>query len=173
VSQTGYIYITNWDDFQHYKDRRPVWIKNYVDLLENDAYLDLSARDRALLEGVWKLTGVCGNGRVSAVPRSLKARLRLRYVNLDPLSQAGFLAVRASKALAIRYQVASTEVLLRRTKSGGARRKGSAPAPKKEIHSQAIAYAPAEIDLPENPLPGPEIAARVAALTGKIGHPIP
>ena len=29
----------NWDKFQHYKDRDPVWIKLHPELLDNDDYL--------------------------------------------------------------------------------------------------------------------------------------
>jgi hypothetical protein len=30
----SYLHITNWEHFQHYKNRRPKWIKFYTDLLE-------------------------------------------------------------------------------------------------------------------------------------------
>lgn len=109
MTTPGYIYVENWDRFQHYGDRKPVWIKTYLDLLENEDYLNLTAADRALLEGLWKLVGVCGNGRVQANPSHLRARLRLRKCELEPLIHAGWITVRASKALANGYQVASPE----------------------------------------------------------------
>lgn len=33
--------VRNWAKFQHYKDRGPLWIKLYVELLDNPAYLGL------------------------------------------------------------------------------------------------------------------------------------
>lgn len=105
----GYIYVKNWDRFQHYKDRRPTWIKNYLDLLENDDYLDLGAADRALLECIWKWTGLVGNGRVPARVATLRRRFRLKFCQLDRLIEAGFIEVRDSKALANGYQPASPE----------------------------------------------------------------
>lgn len=34
----GYLRIRNWEKYQHYKDRRPPWIKFYVDLLDDEAH---------------------------------------------------------------------------------------------------------------------------------------
>ena len=43
-----WIEIVGWEKFQHYRDRRPIWIKNYLDLLNNDdvpgAHRDTSGR---------------------------------------------------------------------------------------------------------------------------------
>ena len=54
---TQWIEIVNWDKFQHYKDRRPVWIKLHLDLLDNDDYLGPAGRcpapvDRAV-DAAW------------------------------------------------------------------------------------------------------------------------
>lgn len=32
---TGYLIVRNWDKYQHYKDRRPPWIKFHIALLED------------------------------------------------------------------------------------------------------------------------------------------
>ena len=50
-----WIVIPNWDKFQHYSDRNAPWIKDYVDQLDRDEYLSLSAGTRALLSDVRKL----------------------------------------------------------------------------------------------------------------------
>lgn len=103
MTDAGYIYVCGWDDFQHYRDRRPSWIKLHTDLVDNEAYLELPMRDRALLVSVWMLTALNGNGRVYAEPKHLARRLRSRYAQLDRLIEAGFIEVRASKALSPSY----------------------------------------------------------------------
>ena len=90
----NYIYITGWDKFQHYKDgRHMTWVKCYTELLNKDEYLELPASDRALLHACWMACGMLGNGRVPADQRLLRARFRLKYVNLERLIHAGFLTV--------------------------------------------------------------------------------
>ena len=38
----GWIVIPNWDKFQHYKDRDPVWIKLYLELNSRDDWRRLT-----------------------------------------------------------------------------------------------------------------------------------
>jgi hypothetical protein len=43
MSEPRYIVIPNWDGpdgFQHYRDRDPIWIKNYRALMAKDEYLE-------------------------------------------------------------------------------------------------------------------------------------
>lgn len=94
----GYIYIVNWDRFQHYRDRRPAWIKLYLDLMHKDEYLRLSLADRGLLHDLWKLAGEIGDGKIRADCTLIARQLNVRRVSLEPLIQAGFILVRASKA---------------------------------------------------------------------------
>lgn len=98
MSPSGYIYVNDWDRFQHYKDRRPPWIKNYVDLLDDEDYHDLGAPERALLHGLWMLAAVRGNGRVTADPGYLRSQLVLRKLPLNVLVDAGWITIRPDKA---------------------------------------------------------------------------
>lgn len=95
-----YIVIPNWDRLQHYKDRQPAWIKLHLDLLGNDAWLDLSTDDRCLLITIWMLVGRYGNGRVKADLRWLQGQANLplsnRYRGLHRLNEAGFIHFSAS-----------------------------------------------------------------------------
>lgn len=34
-----YLRVRNWDSYQHYKDRKPPWIKFYVELLDDEAHM--------------------------------------------------------------------------------------------------------------------------------------
>lgn len=113
---TEYIYVVNWDGkdgFQHYKDREPRWIKNYVRLLDHDEYLELNYHDRAVLHGLWLLTARAGNGRISAQLGTLSAKIGVRVRQLDSLVEAGFIELRSIKADAPVYQKSSPEVLLK------------------------------------------------------------
>jgi hypothetical protein len=106
----GWIEIHNWDRFQHYRDRDPVWIKNYTALLSDDDYLALSTHLRAVLHGLW-LMYASSRCRIRVDTASLSRHLqcRVRLADLVSLNDAGFLHFRASKPLARRYQDASPE----------------------------------------------------------------
>jgi hypothetical protein len=105
-----YIWIPRWDEFQHYKDRQPPWIKVYTRLLHDDDYLSLSGHRRSILHGLW-LVFASSSRRVRLDSRSLSARLQLRITSEDlkALNRAGFVEVVASKALAERLQSARPE----------------------------------------------------------------
>ncbi len=103
TADDGYIYVRNWDEFQHYKGRRPAWIKSYLALLHDDAYLDLSWAQRGLLHGIWLLTAEMGNGRVPASSKALRRHLptpndaeaRHYLRTFESLIHAGFIEVSA------------------------------------------------------------------------------
>ncbi len=97
---SGFIYVKNWDRFQHYKNRRPAWIKLHLDLQNNQEYLALTPSNRLLLQQVWMSVAEFGNGRVIADQIALRSRANLQQGNLEALNRAGFIEVRASKALA-------------------------------------------------------------------------
>jgi hypothetical protein len=45
--------VKNWEKHQHFKDRRPPWVKLYRDLLENPDWHYLSGDDAKLLVALW------------------------------------------------------------------------------------------------------------------------
>lgn len=47
--------VNNWRDFQHYKDRDPVWIKAYTRLLRKYEWCSLSDASKGHLFGIWLL----------------------------------------------------------------------------------------------------------------------
>ena len=50
-SASNKIRIRNWKQFQHFKDRKPLWIKLYRDLLDNVDWHELPGDDaKALVE---------------------------------------------------------------------------------------------------------------------------
>jgi len=103
MSDELWIEIPNWDRFQHYRDRNPPWIKNYLELLHDDNYLSLTGHERAVLHGLW-LEYASSRRRLRLDTRSISARLNLRVTTatLERLNHAGFVTLSASKALAPR-----------------------------------------------------------------------
>ena len=96
-----YIVIPRWDEFQHYKGREPKWIKVYTRLLHDDAYLELSGTQRAVLHGLWILYAESGRKLpVNTSKLSRKLSLRVTKRTLESLNHAGFIEFRASTLLA-------------------------------------------------------------------------
>jgi hypothetical protein len=68
------IKIKNWDKFQHFKDRRPPWVKLYRDILDDKNWFDLSGDDAKLLVMFWLIASENG-GELTSV-EDLSFRLR-------------------------------------------------------------------------------------------------
>ena len=45
--------IKNWNKFQHFANRKPIWIKLYRELLENPDWFDLDGDTAKILIGLW------------------------------------------------------------------------------------------------------------------------
>lgn len=101
IGRAGYIWIPNWGKFQHYRNRRPAWIKTYVELLDNDDWLALPDGTRGVLAGIWLLVARAGQGRCNARATHVQSQLVLAsghsQRSLVRLNHAGFLRVIASK----------------------------------------------------------------------------
>ena len=85
--------IKNWEEFQHYRDRRPVWIKLYTDLLNDADFAALSREARGLLLQVELLAAKDG-GSLLYNQQVMSFGLRLndfQLSELNPLFLVGFL----------------------------------------------------------------------------------
>lgn len=104
MDEQRWIEIPNWDRFQHYRDRRPAWVKAYVSLLTNVDYRALTGHQRAVLLGIW-LMYASNSSRLAVDTASLTRAIGLRVSEktIDALEQAGFVRI----VLAPRYQEAS------------------------------------------------------------------
>jgi hypothetical protein len=129
-----YIWIPNWFDdergegFQHYRDRDPIWIKNYTRLLSHDAYTNLSHHLRGILHSLW-MEYARSSRRLRGDTLTLSRRLGQRVLtrDIEALSHAGFVELIASDVLATRLQDASPRVRPRGRESRG--REESPPTP--------------------------------------------
>jgi hypothetical protein len=97
-----WIVIHNWPAHQHYKDRDPNWIKDYVSQLAHDDYRQLSFHLRGILENL-RLAYASSNGRLPADTRYLTRQLGNRVMtrDLEALNHAGFIEIVASRPLAL------------------------------------------------------------------------
>ena len=94
------IRINNWEKFQHYKDRRPTWIKLLIEIIEEfDA--DGNPKKFFYLPDCAKKTFpylICLRANYNdKIPypndKWLKKRLGLRSISLQPLADAGFITI--------------------------------------------------------------------------------
>jgi hypothetical protein len=110
MSDELWIVINRWDDFQHYKDREPKWIKLYTQLHHDSNWLELSGHQRAVLVGLW-LEYASAHAQLRLDTRSLSRRLGLRVssATLEALNHAGFIRFSASTPLASRAPARSRE----------------------------------------------------------------
>lgn len=67
----------NWGDFQHYKDRKPAWIKLHRDLLDNFEYHCLPTASKALAPLLWLLASEYKDGKIPADYELLAFRFRM------------------------------------------------------------------------------------------------
>lgn len=69
--------IKNWREFQHYKDRDPLWIKLYVRLLNDDEWFHLDPKHAKVLVMLWCLASEDPE-RLGTLPSIKKIAFRLR-----------------------------------------------------------------------------------------------
>jgi hypothetical protein len=96
-----WIIVRNWDRFQHYKDRSPVWIKIYTALRSDPDWLNLSHAEQGLLVNIWleyaRADGVLESRQMYAQSHARRGtRFSLRS-RIDSLCKAGWISLSASK----------------------------------------------------------------------------
>jgi hypothetical protein len=95
--------VKNWRVFQHYKERKPPWIKLQRSLLDDFDFQCLPLASKALAPMLWLLASESKEGVVEGDPKKLAFRLRWPEkevaAGLTPLIKQGFL-ISASNVLA-------------------------------------------------------------------------
>lgn len=146
-----YLSIKNFDKHQHYKDRRPPWIKLHAEVLDDYAFSCLQDASKAHLMLLWVLASKLDNRipyDLAFIARQIGAT---SPVDVEELVLQGFIAVSQddSAALAPRKRSAmpeaEAEAEAKREAKGSAVAAGaSAPSPP----AAAPAEAPAAVDPP-------------------------
>lgn len=86
-----YLVVKNWEQFQHYADRSPPWIKLHRGILDDYEFSSLPDASKAHLMMIWLLASA-KDGRIPSDPAWLSRRLATtETIDLDALVQAGFL----------------------------------------------------------------------------------
>lgn len=92
-----YIQVKNWEDFQHYKDRTPPWIKLYNHLLDDFEFSCLPDASKAHLLSIWLLASRTNN-KIPNNSRWIGNKINAtESVDLDLLVSTGFLEIIPSK----------------------------------------------------------------------------
>lgn len=103
---TSCLSVRNWEQFQHYRDRDPLWIKVYGRLLDDADFLALPEAAQAQLVKLWLLASRCRN-QIRDDATFLGHALHTRKLYIDLLITRGFVERVASNVLAKPEQVAS------------------------------------------------------------------
>lgn len=107
MSDPGYVSVKGFERFQHYKDRRPPWIKLYTSIFEDYEFACLQDASKLHLVSIWVLASQLDN-RIPADPEWIARRINATTaVDLSILIEKGFLI--ASKLLASCKQNAMPE----------------------------------------------------------------
>ncbi len=107
--------IKNWAEFQHYRTRRPPWIKLHRGLLDDHGWHRLPETSRAVGPMLWLLASEHADGVIPYDLETIAFRLHMSSDKVDaalgPLIGAGFLIDEhdASEPLAAGKQPASPE----------------------------------------------------------------
>ena len=142
---SGRLRVKNWQEFQHYKQRRPPWIKLHRALLDDFGFASLPDASRALAPCIWLIASESDDGTVPADLAELAFRLRRTLAEIEsavmPLISAGYLVGEgdASAALASRKQQARPETEERREETEERR--------EEELSESPPAAVPAALDL--------------------------
>lgn len=99
---SGYIHVVGWERHQHPDAARssvPTWIKVHTRLLDDAAYLDLTAAQRAVLLGLWLLYARARREvRDDTVRLTRQLGMRVTRAQLLALNHAGFIEFAASRS---------------------------------------------------------------------------
>lgn len=106
-----FLSVKNFEHYQHYKERRPPWIKLYNELLDDYAFCCLHDASKAHLLCIWLLASRHNNRLPHDAAWIARAIQATDPVNLEELLSAGFLVSSgdASDPLAHRTQDARPE----------------------------------------------------------------
>lgn len=114
--------VKNWDEFQHYKDRNPPWIKLHNHLLDDYEFEMLGDSAKGHLLCIWMLASRTKNEMPFDDKWITKKIGASTKVNLEALASAGFLIVEhdASTLLHNEMQLATVSTPLEEERRGEA-----------------------------------------------------
>ncbi len=75
--------VKNWTEFQHYKHRKPPWIRLHRRLMDDIEWHRLPLASRALAPMLWLLASETMNGVIDGASEALAFRLRLASTDFE------------------------------------------------------------------------------------------
>ena len=104
--------VKNWHDFQHFKDRRPPWVKLYRDILDDPDWHELDPEAAKILVSLWLLASEdeTQEGRLPDAKRiAFRLRLPINKVNQALTKLEHWLYHDDINAISERYQLGLPE----------------------------------------------------------------
>lgn len=92
--------IKNWEEFQHYKDRDPKWIKLYKKLLDDHEWHKLDPQSSKILVMLWLLASEENGNLPSIAEMAFRLRLSEKLIESTVTKLSHWLEQGASKPLA-------------------------------------------------------------------------
>ena len=87
-----YLQVTNWEEYQHYKDRNPPWIKLHNQLLDNFEFTTMPDESKAHLLAIWMLASRTNN-KIPYDAQWISSKIcATSELNITLLIERGFLA---------------------------------------------------------------------------------
>jgi hypothetical protein len=132
----------NWDQFQHYKNRQPPWIKLHRDVINSFAWARLQTASKALAPCLWMLASESMDGIVNADIKELAWKFGMTENEvrdgIDGLVKAEFFALEDAPNIYICSNIYTEERVRERDRVRGQ----SALAPRLQDASTVLAPEP-------------------------------
>jgi len=98
------IRVKNWSQFQHFKDRKPIWIKLYRELLDDIQWHELDAKSSKVLVMLWLLASEDDGNLPDIKTISFRLRMPESDVNACISKLSHYLEQDASTVISSVYQ---------------------------------------------------------------------
>jgi hypothetical protein len=98
------IRVKNWSQFQHFKDRKPIWIKLYRELLDDIQWHELDAKSSKVLVMLWLLASEDHGNLPDIKTISFRLRMSESDVNACISKLSHYLDQDASNVISSGYQ---------------------------------------------------------------------
>jgi hypothetical protein len=113
VAAGGVVSVVNFEQFQHYKDRSPAWIKLHASVLDSYNFCRLTDAQKWHVVSLWILASKCDNAIPLDLPWIARKIAATESIDLQPLMDAGLITLErrkqdASVSQACRKRVPST-----------------------------------------------------------------
>jgi hypothetical protein len=134
-----YYELINWEEYQHYKNRKPIWIKLYQDILTSPTWIFCDDQTKALMVAIMLLAARTNN-RVPASLEYIQTAGNLKKKpNLKSLVNTGFMRlVRCDSEL---IATSDSDTIDREEKKREEKRRHPAQPFKKELQTLADHHA--------------------------------